>query len=367
MRLFLKKRISSRIFVLCFFIFSKMKNYFPTSVKISLVLVYLVIIAGALVRMTGSGMGCPDWPKCFGYYIPPTDEKELLFQQDKEFKKGQVIIYNEKLFVAKQDFTTSETFQDSDWKVYTKHDYAVFNVYHTWTEYINRLCGALAGLGCFVMAILSFSYWREKKKVVLLSWLVVFMMGFQAWLGATVVYSVLNPVKITIHMVMALVIVAVILYILHLVKPKSVQLKKDGIFSKLLWASLFFSLIQIVLGTQVRQFVDTQVKKFGYDDMSLILTEPPLNFYLHRTFTFLVVGVAIYMFFRNRKLQLGFSKMNWVILLFGLEVISGVMMYYFDFPFGMQTSHLVVASLLFGVQVYMILENRSAKAVQGGN
>jgi len=193
------------------------------------------------------------------------------------------------------------------------------------------------------------------------------MMGFQAWLGATVVYSVLNPVKITIHMVMALVIVAVILYILHLVKPKSVQLKKDGIFSKLLWVSLLFSLIQIVLGTQVRQFVDNQIKKFGYGDMSLILAEPPFGFYLHRTFTFLVIGVAIYMFFRNRKLQLGFSKMNWVILLFGLEVISGVMMYYFDFPFGMQTSHLVVASLLFGVQVYMILENRSAKAVQGGN
>ena len=123
-------------------------------------------------------------------------------------------------------------------------------------------------------------------------------------------YSVLNPVKITVHMVMALVIVAVILYILHLVKPKSVQLKKDRLFSKLLWVSLVFSLIQIVLGTQVRQFVDTQIKKFGYDDMSLILAEPPTNFYIHRTFTFLVVGVAIYMFIRNRKLQLGFSKMN---------------------------------------------------------
>lgn len=338
-----------------------MKKLFPTSVKVALILVYLVIIAGALVRMTGSGMGCPDWPKCFGYYIPPTDEKELLFTENREFKKGQVIIHDEKLFVAKQDFTASEVFEDNDWNVYTKHDYAVFNVFHTWTEYINRLCGALAGIACFVMAVLSFSYWREKKKVVLLSWLVVFMMGFQAWLGATVVYSVLNPVKITVHMVMALVIVAVILYILHLVKPKSVELKKDRLFSILLWVSLGFSLIQIVLGTQVRQFVDTQIKTLGYDDMSLILAEPPMNFYFHRTFTFLVVGVAIYMFLRNRKLNLGFSKMNWIMVLFGLEVLSGVAMYYFDFPFGMQTMHLVVASILFGVQFYMILENKFAK------
>lgn len=336
-----------------------MKKLFPSSVKIALVLVYLVIVAGALVRMTGSGMGCPDWPKCFGHYIPPTDEKELLFDQNKDFKKGQVIIYDEKLWVAKQDFTTSESFDTNDWEIYTKHDYAIFNVYHTWTEYINRLCGALAGLACFTMAVLSFAYWREKKKITFLSWLVVFLMGFQAWLGATVVYSVLNPVKITLHMVMALVIVAIILYVLYLVKPKAVTIKKDGEFSKLLWVSLAFSLIQIVLGTQVRQFVDTQIKKFGYDDMSLILAEPPINFYIHRTFTFLVVGIAIYMFIRNRKLQLGFSKMNWVMILFGLEVLSGVAMYYLDFPFGMQTTHLVVASLLFGVLFYMILENRS--------
>lgn len=334
-----------------------MKKYFPLSIKTALILVYLVIVAGALVRMTGSGMGCPDWPKCFGHYIPPTDEKELLFDQNKEFQKGQVIIHEEKLWIAKADFTTSQSFNEADWEVYTKHDYAIFNVYHTWTEYLNRLCGALAGLACLVMAVLSFAYWSEKKKVILLSWLVVFLMGFQAWLGATVVYSVLNPVKITVHMVMALVIVAVILYILHLVQPKTSTAKSDKLFSKLLWVSLVFSLIQIVLGTQVRQFVDEQIKHLGYDNMHLIFAEPPVNFYFHRTFTFVVLGTAIYMYIRNRKLSLGFSLMNWVMILFGIEILSGIAMYYLDFPFGMQTTHIVVASILFGLQFYMILEN----------
>ena len=42
-----------------------MKKRFPRIVKITLISVYLIFLAGAIVRMTGSGMGCPDWPKMF--------------------------------------------------------------------------------------------------------------------------------------------------------------------------------------------------------------------------------------------------------------------------------------------------------------
>lgn len=329
--------------------------------KTTLVLVYLVIVAGALVRMTGSGMGCPDWPKCFGYYIPPTDIEQLTWAPGREFEKGQVIIHDEALWVAERDFITGETYNPSNWRAYTKHDYAIFNATHTWIEYLNRLTGALAGLATLIMAVLSVRLWKQDRILTVLAWLAVFAMGFQGWLGATVVYSVLNPVKITLHMVVALFIVVLLLYIIRRANPKEGHFRYDKAFSGALWLALALSLVQVVLGTQVRQFVDEQVKLTGYDATEHWLANPDPTFYIHRSFSILVIAVAVFLFYRNRKLELGFGKINWVAVVIAMEAASGFVMYYFDFPFGTQAVHLVMASILFGLQFYLILESKTAQ------
>ncbi|PKA97056.1 cytochrome c oxidase assembly protein subunit 15 [Flavobacteriaceae bacterium MAR_2009_75] len=339
-----------------------MQKHFRKVAKISLVLVYLVIIAGAVVRMTGSGMGCPDWPKCFGHYIPPTDVSELQWAPDTEIEKGQIIIVDEKLLVATKDFNTVKTFNHRNWEAYTKHDYAKFNVAHTWIEYINRLFGALAGLATLALALLSIPLYKKNKKVTFLSWLVVFAMGFQAWLGATVVYSVLEPVKITVHMVMALVIVAMLLYILHAAKSDSNSYPKSHInILPLVTITLFVTLVQIVLGTQVRQFVDDRIDIVGEAAKNLWLTGVDWEFYLHRTFSIIVVLLNVFLAQRIYRHQLHFKKINWVLLLLTLEVFTGIAMYYLDFPFASQPLHLVLASLLFGVQFYLVLEAISSR------
>ena len=71
------------------------KSIFLKINTITLGSVLVLILVGSIVRSLGAGMGCPDWPKCFGYLIPPTEESELIWSPDKEYKKGQAIILEE--------------------------------------------------------------------------------------------------------------------------------------------------------------------------------------------------------------------------------------------------------------------------------
>ena len=335
-----------------------MSKHFRTAAKTSLVLIFMVIAAGAIVRMTGSGMGCPDWPKCFGYLIPPTERGQLEWQPSNDYMEGQVIIIDESLWVANSDFRSGSDIQMDNWSKYTRHDYAEFNAFHTWTEFINRLLGALAGLAVFIMALISISYWNSRRIITVLSWLAVLAMGFQAWLGATVVYSVLEPVKITLHMVMALAIVALILYLIFISDDHPRERKYHRLTARLFSVALVLTVLQVILGTQVREFVDIQIEVLGDSAKELWLAAPDINFYIHRSFSILVVlinGTLAYLIYKN---GLDFRKINWVLALILAEVMTGMAMYYLDFPFSSQPWHLVLASLLFGFQFYLFMESR---------
>jgi len=343
-----------------------MNKLFNRLTKTSLILIYLVIIAGAIVRMTGSGMGCPDWPKCFGYLIPPTQESELLFISFHDYSKGEMIILNsENLYTATKDFKSNEFINLRNWNLYEKHDYVVYDPVHTWIEYINRLIGALAGIPILLFTLISIYYWKDYKYLTIISILTVIGMAFQAWLGKTVVDSNLAPYKITIHMLMALVIVGLILSLI--VHTKKGDFVNNRLFKNLIVFSIVLTLIQVVLGTQVREFVDEKVKSIGYDKANW-LTDVPIKFYIHRSFSVVVLLVNFYLFYLNKKIGLGFNKLSYVIALIGVEILTGILMYYFDFPVLSQPIHLVIATIIFGLQFYILLEyllrNKSIKQIK---
>tara|TARA_B110000444_G_scaffold256959_1_gene294441 strand:+ start:4317 stop:5333 length:1017 start_codon:yes stop_codon:yes gene_type:complete len=321
----------------------------------SLILVYLVIAAGAIVRMTGSGMGCPDWPKCFGYLIPPTERNQLDWKSNHQYHEGEVIIVSEILRVAIYDFNSSIEYESKNWEDYTEHDYALFNATHTWIEFINRLLGALAGLSTLVLFFSTL--WRIKKDVwsTVLSFLVLLGMGFQGWLGKTVVDSNLIPYKITIHMVMALLIVLLLIILLARESHSKSVLKNTAVLQKVLGIGLILTLIQIGMGTQVRQFVDEQMHTFNLEDISAWLSDWPLLFYIHRSFSIIVLlvhGYLGYLLYQNKMIPNVYIV---ILSLLSLEILTGIWMYYFDFPFSSQPLHLLIASLLFGAQSYFIL------------
>jgi len=306
--------------------------------------------------MTGSGMGCPDWPKCFGYYIPPTHVETLQWQPNRKFNKGHVIIIEEELFTANSDFFTGDSIDMNNWKRYEKHDYAVFNVWHTWIEYINRLVTVVLGIPMLLLLVLSFFLYRKNKFLTLISILTILVLGVQAILGKIVVDTHLKAGMITVHMFFAFLLVALLLVLIYRAKEGATSLVFDPLTRNLILFSTMITLLQVILGTQVREYVDAQIDLLGYSSKNLWLTNPPVKFYTHRSFSIFIVLLNLYLFSRIQKRAQEYVRPKWALVLILLSVITGIAMYYFDFPFSTQPLHLVLAALLFGVQFYMVLE-----------
>lgn len=340
-----------------------MKKKFPKIVQYAIISLYLIFLAGSIVRMTGSGMGCPDWPKCFGYYIPPTSEEQITWKPNTEFKKGFIIIKDKVLFVADKDLKTANDFDTKNWSEYTKHDYTKFNKFHTWTEYINRLVSVLSGFVFLFLIYGSTKFWKENKTITLLSFGAFLLMLFEAWLGKTVVDTNLTPEIITIHMVVGLIIIGILLKLNFIVSTKKKVYRYNSLFNKLLIISIIFSLIQIAMGTQVRQFIDEQVKEFGFENKNYSLMNPSFKFYFHRSFTIAIVLVNFGLFYLNQMKNLGYKLVNWIIFMIFLETITGILMYYAEIPIGTQAIHLLSGAILFGLQFYLWIQNRNEKLV----
>ena len=333
-----------------------MKKQFTIASKASLVLVLLVILAGSLVRMTGSGMGCPDWPKCFGYFIPPTDVSQIEWKSNTNFKKGVIIKFEERLIFAKEDFKSGNYIDLNNWNDYTKHDYSDFDPVKTWIEFLNRLVGVVAGLATLSMFFLSITLWRKKKTIFFISLAIVLGMGFQAWLGKLVVDSNLAPYKITTHMLMALVIVSLLIYSIFLVRGNIYNIVVQNNSLKILIVfSVIISLIQITIGTQVREFVDIQYESFGPEKKEMWLTNPNFYFYFHRSFSLLIFLVNLILFYLAYRKKMYLGIIEKIMFIIFLEIVVGIAMYYGDFPLLSQPIHLILATLLFSYQFYWML------------
>lgn len=319
--------------------------------------VYFLILVGGVVRSTGSGMGCPDWPKCFGSWVPPTDVSQLPDDYLETYKQKR-IEKNQKLAGFLEDLgfdKVSETiFSHPSQYIETE-----FNVTKTWIEYINRLVGALIGIFIFLTVVYAIPYLKGDKSIFYLAFGSFLLVGFQGWLGSIVVSTNLLPVTITIHMALALVIVAMLQYAVARAN-KGIE-KADYRFSSKIYLSLWvlgiLTFIQILIGTQVREEVDLISTMLGGADRDLWVDRLGLSFYIHRSYSILLLALHIYIALQLYKLQnLKLNRLTSVMLiLVGAEIVIGVMMAYFAIPPVLQPLHLTFAALLFGVQFQLLI------------
>ena len=316
--------------------------------KITIVSIFLVILAGGVVRSTGSGMGCPDWPKCFGRFVPPTDASQLPPGYEEVYIAGRQA-KNERFANMLERFGNKELADR------IRHDESIleheaFNAAKTWTEYVNRLVGAITGILVLVTAICSITFFKTKRSIFVWSVINVFALGYQAWLGSIVVSTNLMPWVITIYTY----------FKVRAMRDKDLLINHTSRWIKPLAAfSLLMIVLQVAVGTGVREEIDVIASSGNSPDRATWLEQVSEVFEWHRSLAWVssVAIVVLFLVVRSRfaahTQQSRFTNM--LVILLGLQLVSALVLAYLGMPAYVQTVHLMVACLLFGAQYYQML------------
>jgi cytochrome c oxidase assembly protein subunit 15 len=290
---------------------------------------YLLILVGGLVRASGAGLGCPDWPRCFGSWIPPASAAAL----PPQFDPSQ------------------------------------FNATLMWTEYLNRILGATVG---FLILATAISAWRHHRREPRILWTTIaafLLVGFEGWLGGRVVAHELAAWIVTAHLIVAIIIVQLLLYATFSAFDSTDSSTRAGADKPLGLSILFLialTLVQAGFGTQVRGGVDAALDAGVARDLALG-TVGQLD-YLHRDLAFAVLIVATLIIIR--LLARRSPLVPWAVAvlgLAGLQIALGVVMAYGSLLPAAQVGHLTLASLLLGAETVLWLMSRRPSPETAGS
>lgn len=284
-------------------------------------LTYLLIAVGGLVRASGAGLGCPDWPRCFGSWIPPMSAAAL----PPEF------------------------------------DAAQFNPTLMWTEYLNRLLGMSIGIAIFATTV---SAWRRHRREPRILWPIVvalLLTGYQGWLGGRVVAHELAPWIVTVHMVVALVIVQLLLWatVESLVAARaSTSSPAPALtnFGWAAWAATVLLLVQVGVGTQVRGAVDDRLPRLPRGEVLASVGAIDAH---HRELAAVVMLAVVGLWVWAWMGQASHAPLRHAAsatLAAGIiQIVAGMALATFALPPAAQVTHLTVSSLLLGALTALAL------------
>tara|TARA_B110000438_G_scaffold31255_1_gene30799 strand:+ start:347 stop:1273 length:927 start_codon:yes stop_codon:yes gene_type:complete len=297
-----------------------MKKYFRFSIA-SILFTYLLIFVGGLVRVSGAGMGCPDWPKCFGRWIPPTNINQL------------------------PDYIDPEK----------------FNLVLAWVEYVNRLFGALVGSIILISCVFAVLHFKNYKKVTFSILLALFFTLVEGWLGSKLVDTVLDPITITIHLLLALIIIGLIIY-----SSMQSYLIINGNFENnsfypdsikyMIMAIIGCVVIEIIVGTEIRGGLDISRKDNPLIESVMLLKMLGPFKYIHTILGLTLLAVVYYLRKKVTDTKSYSSSImiyatNAMMVIIGIQILLGESLVFFDVKPIVQLFHMWFSSLFLGLSI----------------
>lgn len=257
-------------------------NRFQKLAVAALVSLLMLMAVGAVVRVTGAGMGCPDWPTCWGCLIPPTKVEDVDFSKlpIERFQKKAARMGRDPATITEQSLR------------------AEFNPRHVWTEYINRLCSMPVGFFSLATFIAGFAWRKRRPSVFWLAFGSFVVVLVNAWMGARVVYSGLQPGVITTHLALAMLLLGMLAWCAWRGTERPFRIAARSGQGKLTIAVavlLVTILTEGIMGALVRELTDELSKSHIGAARTTWIDELENSgvYLLHRSFSWLVLGATL--------------------------------------------------------------------------
>ena len=325
-------------------------NRFQRIALTAFICVEILIFVGAAVRATGSGLGCPDWPFCYGCWIPPTSAENIDFTKlDLEKFRAKAARHGRDPATITQETLMAE-----------------FDPVATWVEYFNRLTSLPVGISITVLLCASIGQWRERRPGVFFASFAAFaLVVVNAWLGARVVYSGLKPGTITLHMALAILLQCVLVYVIWkgTARPWNIAPAAERIRKVWRWALLLFVLVvtEGVMGSQVRELTDElAMQHLGQSRASWVGELEQTTVYLvHRSYSWLILGACLWFAVRARAVlgRLGWLERGIVALVLA-QMVLGIILSHYGIMKSVQILHIGLSSLLVSGLFLWLLAGR---------
>ena len=320
---------------------TKGEKWFRCMVTGVLGFVVLLVFVGAIVRATGAGLGCPDWPKCWGQLIPPWKVEQV------DLNKIDYERFEKKAERLGRDPAT----------VTPEHILESFNPVHTWTEFINRLVSLPVGFFSLGALVASFylprggdgdeQVGKSRRKMIILSVASLLIVLINAVMGAMVVYSGLKPGIISLHLALAMLLIFILTYCRREVTDQP-RFEVGRQLAPWVWGLLGLVMLEGILGSQVREMTDLLARSHKGEARAEWIweLEQSLIYLVHRSFSWLIVLLMAFIAWKAKELGVFEVRAKVMCLLVLSMMVMGLILAQVGVFAWVQVLHVGVASLM---------------------